>query len=240
MNNTNKKVIFQNCAPFTDFITEINNAQVNDSQKKWCSNAYVKNLIEYSDAYSKTSGDLWQYYRDEPVLDNNGNIIDNSNNNASFTFQQQITGQTGNSGTKGIEIMVPLKYLLNFWRKHEIRLINCEITLHLKYSRRCTIVAGIANNQNPTFQINDTKLYVPVVALSTQQNINLLEQLESGFKRIINWNKYLTKTTNQAQNRYSGYLIDPSFQGVSRLFVLVFEDDNGQESLKENCGNKIL
>ena len=88
MNNTNKKVIFQNCAPFTDFITEINNAQVNDSQKKWCSNAYVKNLIEYSDAYSKTSGDLWQYYRDEPVLDNNGNIIDNSNNNASFTFQQ--------------------------------------------------------------------------------------------------------------------------------------------------------
>ena len=182
MNNTNKKVIFQNCAPFTDFITEINNAQVNDSQKKWCSNAYEKNLIEYSDAYSKTSGDLWQYYRDEPVLDNNGNIIDNSNNNASFTFQQQITGQTGNSGKKGIEIMVPLKYLLNFWRKHEIRLINCEIILHLKYSRKCTIVAGIANNQNPTFQINDTKLYVPVVALSTQQNINLLEQLESFLK----------------------------------------------------------
>ena len=202
MNNTNKKVIFQNCAPFTDFITEINNAQVNNSQKKWCSNASVKNLIECSDAYSKTSGDLWQYYRDERVLDNNSNIIDNSNNNASFTFQQQITGQTENSGTKGIEIMVPLKYLLNFWRKQEIPLINCEITLHLKYSRKCTIVVGIANNQNPTFQINDTKLYVPVVALSTQQNINLLEQLESGFKRIINWNKYLTKTTNQAQNRY--------------------------------------
>ena len=202
MNNTNKKVIFQNCAPFTDFITEINNAQVNNSQKKWCSNASVKNLIECSDAYSKTSGDLWQYYRDERVLDNNSNIIDNSNNNASFTFQQQITGQTENSGTKGIEIMVPLKYLLNFWRKQEIPLINCEITLHLKYSRKCTIVVGIANNQNQTFQINDTKLYVPVVALSTEQNINLLEQLESGFKRIINWNKYLTKTTNQAQNRY--------------------------------------
>ena len=202
MNNTNKKVIFQNCAPFTDFITEINNAQVNNSQKKWCSNASVKNLIECSDAYSKTSGDLWQYYRDERVLDNNSNIIDNSNNNASFTFQQQITGQTENSGTKGIEIMVPLKYLLNFWRKQEIPLINCEITLHLKYSRKCTIVVGIANNQNQTFQINDTKLYVPVVALSTQQNINLLEQQESGFKRIINWNKYLTKTTNQAQNRY--------------------------------------
>ena len=145
---------------------------------------------------------MWQYYRDERVLDNNSNIIDNSNNNASFTFQQQITGQTENSGTKGIEIMVPLKYLLNFWRKQEIPLINCEITLHLKYSRKCTIVVGIANNQNQTFQINDTKLYVPVVALSTEQNKNLLEQLESGFKRIINWNKYLTKTTNRAQNRY--------------------------------------
>ena len=235
-----KKVIFQNCAPFTDSITEINNVQVNDAQKKLCSNAYVYNLIGYSDAYSKTSWSLWQYYRDEPVSHNNDNIIDNSNNNASFKVQQQITGQTGNVGTKDVEMMVPLKYLLKFWRILEIRLINCEIALHLKCSRKCTIVAGTGNNQNPTFQINDTKLYVPVVALSTQQNINLLEQLESGFKRIINWNKYLTKTTNQAQNRYSGYLIDPSFQGVSRLFVLVFEDDNGQESLKENCGNKIL
>ena len=98
--------------------------------------------------------------------------------------------------------MVPLKYLSNFWRTLEMLLINYEISLQLKWSRKCIIVAGIANNQNPTFQINDTKLYVPVVALSTQQNINLLEQLESGFKRIINWKKYLTKTINQAQNRY--------------------------------------
>ena len=79
-------------------------------------------------------------------------------------------------------------------------------------------------------KITDTKLFVPVVTLSTQYNIKLLKQLESGFKRIINWNKYLHKTTNQARNRYLDFLIDPSFQGVNRLFVLSFKDDDGRNS----------
>ena len=95
-------------------------------------------------------------------------------------------------------------------------LINCEISLQLKWSRKCIIVDGTANNQNPTFQINDTKLYVPVASLSAQENIKLLKQLKSGFKRTINWNKYLAKTTNQAQNRYLDYLMDPSFQRVNK------------------------
>ena len=103
----------------------------------------------------------------------------------------------------------------------------------MKWSRNCIIVAGNANNQNPIFQITDTKLYVPVVTLSTQENIKLLKQLESGFKRTINWNKYLAKTTNQVQNRYLDFLIDPSFQGVNRLFVLSFKDDDGRESHKQ-------
>ena len=84
-----------------------------------------------------------------------------------------------------------------------------------------------------SFQITDTKLYVLVVTLSTRENIKFLKQLESGFKRIINWNKYLPKTTNQARNRYLDYLIDPSFQGVNRLFVLSFKDNNGRESQKQ-------
>ena len=109
-------------------------------------------------------------------------------------------------------------------------LINCEISLQLKWSRKCIIVAVNANNQNPTFQINDTKLYVPVVTLSTQENIKLLKQLESDFKRTINWNKYLAKTANQAQKRYLDYLIDPSFQGVNIIFVLPFKDTDGRES----------
>ena len=97
--------------------------------------------------------------------------------------------------------MVPLKYLSNFRRKLEISLINSEISLQLKWSKKCILVAGTAANQNPNFQINDTKLYVSVVTLSTPENIKLLKELESGFKKTINWNKYLGKTTNQAQSK---------------------------------------
>ena len=78
--------------------------------------------------------------------------------------------------------MVPLKYLSNFWRTLKIPLINCEISLQLRWSRNCIILAGTTNNQNPTIQIN-------VVTLSTQENIKLLKQLESGLKRTINWKK---------------------------------------------------
>ena len=193
------------------------------------------NLIEYSDTYLKISGSLWQFYRDEPALDNNGNVIDfldDNNNSASFKFKPKITGKTGNGGRKDVEILVPLKYLSNFWRKLEIPLINCEIILQIKWLGNCIEVAWTVNNQNPAFQIIDTKLYVLVIILSTQENLTLLKQLEPGFKKTINWNKYLAKTTNQVQNRHLDYLIDPIFQGVNTSFVLAFEDDNGWESLK--------
>ena len=101
-------------------------------------------------------------------------------------IKQKITGETGNGGTKDGEIMISLKYLSNFWRTFEMSLISCETSLQLKWSKKRFIVAGTKNNQNPSFQINDAKLYVPVVTLSTQKNIKLLKQLESVFKRIIN------------------------------------------------------
>ena len=152
----------------------------------------------------KTSGSLWQQYRDEPALDNNNNIIDfppDNNNSISFKFKQEITGQTGNGGTKGVEIMVPLKYLSNFWGALEMPLINCEISVKLNWSKNCILVAGITANQNQEFQTTDTKLYVPVVTLSNQYNIKLLKKLESGFKRSIICKKCLSKTTNQARKR---------------------------------------
>ena len=90
-----------------------------------------------------------------------------------------------NGGTKDVEIMVPLKYLSNIWGTLGMLLINCESSLQLKWSKKCIIAAGTANIQNPTFQINDTKIYVPLVTLSTQENIKLLKQVESGFKRTI-------------------------------------------------------
>ena len=82
--------------------------------------------------------------------------------------------------------MVPLKYLCNFWRTLEMSLINCEVKLDLTWSSTCVITNSTGAGR---FAITDTKLYVPVVTLSTQENIKLLQQLTSGFKRVINWNK---------------------------------------------------
>ena len=87
-------------------------------------------------------------------------------------------------------------------------------------------------DQGETFSITDTKLYVPAVTLSNQDNAKLLEQLKSGFKRTINWNKYQSKTSTEKQSQYLDYLIDPSFQGVNRLFVLSFEDESQRTSYK--------
>ena len=96
--------------------------------------------------------------------------------------------------------MVPLKYLSKFWRTLEMPWINCEIILQLKWSNHCFLVAGTATNQKPEFKITHTRLYVSVVTLSRQDNAKLLKWLGSGFKKTIYWNKYQSKTTNQAQN----------------------------------------
>ena len=89
------------------------------------------------------------------------------------------------------------------------------------------LAAGTTASQVPKFRVTDTKLYVPVATLSTQSNVRLLKQIESGFKRTINWNKCYSKKTNRAQNRYLNILIDPGFQGENRIFVLSFKDDDG-------------
>ena len=131
--------------------------------------------------------------------------------------------------------MVPLKYLSNFWRTLEMPLINCEVNLILTCSSACVLVSTNAANQNATFAITDTKLYVPVVTLSIQENTKFLQQLKSGFKRVINWNKYLSKPELLAQNPNLNHLVEPSFQGVNRLFVLAFENDDYR--IRTNCYN---
>ena len=138
------------------------------------------NLIEYSDNYAKTSGSLWQYFRDEPD--------DNIEDSESFKSKLKITGKTeNNDNEKDVELMVLLKYLRNFWRTLEMPLINCEVNLILTWSSNCVITDSVGAG---TFAITDTKLYVPLVTLSTQKNTKFLQQLKSGFKRVINWNKY--------------------------------------------------
>ena len=137
------------------------------------------NLTEYSDNYSKTSGSLWQYYKNEP----NNNIADSE----SFKSKVKITGKTpADRNTKDVEIIVPLKYLSNFWRTLEMPLINDEVNLILTWSRdiRGLEVCAITNSTGAgKFAITETKLYVPVVTLSTQDNAKLLQRLKSGFKR---------------------------------------------------------
>ena len=220
--NNDKKVVFKNCAPFTDCISEINNTQVDNAE-------YIDvvmpmyNLIEYSNIYSKKSGSLWQYYRGELALTNVGFITSfhASNNSASFKFRQKITGAKGNKGTENVEIMVSLMYLGNFWRTLEMSLINCEINLILTWSDKCVLCN---DTKATTFAITDTKLYVPVVTLSTQDNVKLLEQLKTGYKRTIYWKKYEPKVSTETENSYLDFLINSIFQGVNRFYVLSFEN----------------
>ena len=151
-NNTDKKVIFKNCAPFTNYISKINNTQVHNV-KDIDIVMPMYNLIEYSDNYAKTFRSLWQYFKDIPAVDNNNAIVNFAESNFanSFNFKVKMTGQTGNDQTKNVEIMVPLKYLRNFWRASEMPLINCEIDLILTCSANCFIVSINVANQNATF-----------------------------------------------------------------------------------------
>ena len=102
-------------------------------------------------------------------------------------------------------------------------LINSEVELILTWSADCVIISTNVANQNPTFTITETSLYVPVVTLSTQDNEKLFSQLKSGFRRTICGNKYQAKPELIAQNANLNHLIEPSFQEINRLFVLAFE-----------------
>ena len=177
------------------------------------------NLIEYSDNYSKTSGSLWQYYRDDP----NDNITPSK----SLKYKIKITGKTLAAGnTNDIKIAVLLKYLSNFWRTLEMPLINCEVNIDLAWPKNCFISSTVGITE---FKITVTKIYVSVVTLSTEDIVKLLKQLESGFKRIINWNKYHLKFKTFPQSRHLNYLNDPGFQGVNRHFVLPFGNEIDRE-----------
>ena len=240
-NNTNKKVIFKNCALFTNCKCKINNTEIDNAQ-------YIDmvmpmyNSIEYSDNYSKTSGRLWQYCKEIPAVNNEGNIVgfNGANANDSFNFKTKITGQNDNNRRiNNVEIMVPLKYSSNFWRTPEIPLINCEVGLILTWSANCVIIYTNVANQVPTFEITETNLYVPVATLSTQDNAKLLPQLKSGFKKTISWNAYLPKPELLARDPNLNYLNESNFQGVNRISVLAFQDDTQRTSNKIYCIPKI-
>ena len=141
-NNSNKKVMFKNCAPITNSISEINNTQV-DSAKDIDIVMPMHNLIEYSNNYSNTAISLRQYCKDITALYNNGNIVDFNGTDAteSFNSKAKIRGQTENDEEiDNVEIMLPLKYLSNFWRILKMPLNNCVVNLILTWSANCVIV----------------------------------------------------------------------------------------------------
>ena len=221
-----KGATFKNRAPVTKCISRINNTDI-DNAHDIDIVMPMYNLIEYCDNYSKTSGSLWKYYKDDPN--------DNIQNSESFKYKIKITGKTPNNGnTKDVEIIVPLKYLSNFWRTLEMPLINCEVNLILTWSPTCVISSATGETK---FKITETKLYVPVVTLSTQENAKLLQQLKSGFKRTINWNKYESEIKTSARNRYLNHLINPRFQGVKRLFLLSFEKEDQRKKYPQHSNN---
>ena len=173
------QVAFKNCAPFKDCRTEINNTFV-DYGNSINIAMPMYNLIEYSDNYSDTSGSLWDFKRDEIV--NNANVT-NDDNAPSFKYKASNIGNTENNGTKnGVKRAVPLKYLSNFWRSLEMRLINCKVKLSLTWIENCVLTAA-ANANEEIFKITDAKLYVLIVTLSAEDNAKLLDE---GFKRSTN------------------------------------------------------
>ena len=146
---------------------------------------------------------------------------------------------------------MPLEHLSNFWRTLDMPLINCEVYLTLTWSKNCALtdviiraagglgLPAIASPTGATFKITGTKLYVPVATLSAENDKKLLEQLKTGFKRTLKWNKHRSEMSNQARNNSLNYLIDPKFTNVNRLFVLSFKNDENDDDDDDDDDDEI-
>ena len=159
---------------FTDCISEINNTQTGNAKDIGVAMP-MESLIEYNDNYWKNLGSSWQYCRDMPA-----NTMQDSE---SFKSKNKIRGNTPDDhNTKNVEIALPLKLLSNFWGTLEMPLINFKVNLILTWSENCVISFATGTTK---FTIKDTKLAVPVVTLSTQDNKKLLIQVNFSCKNII-------------------------------------------------------
>ena len=156
-------------------------------------------------------------------------------------------------GTQKIELAISLKYLGNFWRALNMALINCEVSLELKWNKNCIITsqeqreteatrpASVGNAPTgATLAINGCKLYVPIVTLSKNDEIKLLTNLKSGFKREIICNKYRSQMSTGAANDNLNILIDPTFTNVNRLFVLGYRTADNRQSFTQFYLPKVM
>ena len=197
------------------------------------------NLFEYSNNYLDTSGCLWQFKGDETPVNNAELSIHNSK---SFKYKAALVGKTAdavnntNNSLKNTAIVVPLKYLNNIWRSLEMPLTNWKIYLESNWIEDCTLSSTA---DSAKCKITDAKLHVPIVTLSTKDNVNLTKQLSDGFKRSFYWNNYQTipaKVIEKGKNKYE--LLSASFQGVERLFDLAYfiaaDAANNEAGIKNN------
>ena len=167
--NNRKNIIIKNCPVFTNCISDLNNTQIDNAKDIDMVTIILKRGI------------LWHCYRDEPFLDN-GAIIGFPTDNK---LKTKIAGGTENNGTKNVKIRAPLKNLNNF-----------SITIKMPSFNIYFVIDNPIVSQEATLTITETKLYVPDVTLSIQDNAKLLWQLKPGFKRTINWNRYELKLTD--------------------------------------------
>ena len=222
------------------------------------------NLLEYSKNYRKTIGSFYNYrdeLSDDPDNANHDNIkIFNWN---AFKYKNKIIGNMYNvvntdasyvaakEGTQEIELAIPLKYLGNFWRALNVPLISCTISLELKWGKNCIITSleerlvGTTANRDDgptgaTLNITDCKLYIPVVTLSKDDEIKLLTNLKSGFKRELIWNKYRSQMSKEAIYNNLNILIDLTFTNVNRLFVLAYQTADDRHSYSQFYLPKVM
>ena len=225
----NSVVAFKNCAQFRTCNVNINDEHVEKAEDLDIVMP-MYNLLEYSDNYQDSTGSLHQFKRDEPP-DDNANV---GNAATSLVYKSKLINGTDDNNVNNVKLVVPLKYVSNFFRLLELPLVNCKIDLELTWHKDYMISsANAAVGQVVSFIITNTKLYVPVVTLSTKDNTNLTKQLNEGFKRSIYWNQYVSKLFPETPHKKTGitrFALDAAFQGVNRLFVLAFEDTGADEA----------
>ena len=183
--------------------------------------------------------------------DDNNPLNITLNNSSSFKYKASLLGKATDAdgdekSLKIAKIVVPLRYLSNFFRSLEMPLINCRIHLELNWNNNCVMYGNNDNandnNKESTFKITSTKLYIPVVTLSTKDNVNLTKQLNEVFKRSVYWNEYKSKieTKTTDNDNITRFPSDASFQGTSRLFVLAFDNTNGDNKVKRDSRRKYF
>ena len=248
----NTNVAFKNCSIFTRCVTHLNDEHVETVEDL----DVVMNMYNLTDNYADSSGSLYQFKRDESPMNDAGNpnnvALDNS---TAFKYKASLLGKAtdadGNDRSlKKTKIEVPLKYLSIFFRSLELPLVNCKIHLELNCNNNCvmhgadTYAGGDnVNNRETTFQITSTKLYIPIVTLTTRDNGNLTKQLNEGFRRSVYWNEYKSKieTKEADANNLKRFPLDASLQEVNRLFVLAFDNTyNGNKKVEKDSHRKYF